>query len=75
MRSYDDELSQTVTLVGQGNVDQALTQLDSNNTSTEKDLLYYMEKSELLRLNKKYKDSISTSLLADHLVDQWENEA
>jgi len=75
MRSYDDELSQTLNLVGQGHVDQAITQLESNNTGADKDLLYYMEKSELLRLNKQYKESISTSLLADHLVDEWENEA
>ncbi|MDZ4153110.1 hypothetical protein, partial [Methylicorpusculum sp.] len=75
MRSYDDELTQTLNLVGQGHVDQAITQLESNNTGADKDLLYYMEKSELLRLNKQYPESISTSLLADHLVNEWENEA
>ncbi|MGZ5018747.1 MAG: hypothetical protein ACXV8U_23510 [Methylobacter sp.] len=32
MRSYDDELKQTIGLVGQGQVDQALTQHESNNT-------------------------------------------
>ena len=31
MRSYDDELKQTVDLVAQGQVNQALQQLDSNN--------------------------------------------
>ncbi len=75
MRSYDDELKQTVDLVAQGQVNQALQQLDSNNTSSDKDLLYYFEKGTLQRFNNQYKDSISTWLSADRLVNEWENEA
>ncbi|MDD5228241.1 MAG: hypothetical protein PHD53_05525 [Methylococcales bacterium] len=75
MRSYDDELKQTVDLVSQGEVSQALQQLDSNNTSNDKDLLYYFEKGTLQRFDNKYKDSVTTWLSADHLVNEWENEA
>ena len=75
MRSYDDELKQTVDLVAQGQVNQALQQLDSNNTNNDKDLLYYFEKGTLQRFNNQYKDSVSTWLSADRLVNEWENEA
>ena len=75
MRSYDDELKQTVDLVAQGQVNQALQQLDSNNTNSDKDLLYYFEKGTLQRFNNQYKDSVSTWLSADRLVNEWENEA
>ncbi len=75
MRSYDDELKQTVDLVSQGEVSQALQQLDSNNTGNDKDLLYYFEKGTLQRFDNKYKDSVITWLSADHLVNEWENEA
>lgn len=75
MRSYDDELKQTVDLVAHGQVPQAIQQLDSNNTSNDKDLLYYFEKGTLQRFDNKYKDSVTTWLSADHLVNEWENEA
>ncbi len=75
MRSYDDELKQTVDLVAKNQVPQAIQQLDSNNTSSDKDLLYYFEKGTLQRFDNKYKDSVTTWLSADHLVNEWENEA
>jgi len=75
MRSYDDELKQTIDLAGQGQLDQALTQHESNNTGGDFDLLYYLEKGELLRLKSQYKDSAGAWLLADQKVNEWENEA
>ncbi len=75
MRSYDDELKQTIDLVGLGQIDQALTQHESNNTGGDFDLLYYLEKGELLRLKSRYKDSAGAWLLADQKVNEWENEA
>ncbi len=74
MRSYDNELTQTTDLVARGQIDQALQQHESNNSS-DKDLLYFLEKGELQRLKNQYKDSISTWLSADRLVNEWENEA
>ena len=48
-RNYDSELAQTNQQLASGNVDAALTLLEKNNTSPDKDLLYYFEKGELLR--------------------------
>jgi hypothetical protein len=75
MRSYDEELKQTIDLAGQGQLDQALTQHEANNKGNDPDLLYYLEKGELLRLKNQYKDSASAWLLADQKVNEWENEA
>ncbi|MBL6987348.1 MAG: hypothetical protein ISR72_09990 [Methylobacter sp.] len=75
MRSYDDELKQTLALVEKGQIDQALTQHETNNTGGDFDLLYYLEKGELLRLKSLYKDSAGAWLLADQKVNEWENEA
>lgn len=75
MRSYDNELKQTIDLVGQGQLDQALTQHEANNTGGDFDLLYYLEKGELLRLKSQYKDSAGAWMLADRKVNEWENEA
>mgnify|MGYP001810198473 CR=1 FL=1 len=75
MRSYDNELKQTIDLVGQGQLDQALTQHEANNTGGDLDLLYYLEKGELLRLKSQYKDSAGAWMLADRKVNEWENEA
>lgn len=75
MRSYDDELKQTINLVGQGQIDQALAQHESTNSGGDFDLLYYLEKGELLRLKSQYKDSAGAWLLADQKVNEWENEA
>ncbi len=75
MRSYDDELKQTIDLVGQGQIDLALKQHENNNSSGDFDLLYYLEKGELLRLKSQYKDSAGAWLLADQKVNEWENEA
>ncbi len=75
MRSYDGELRQTVDLVAQGNIDQALQLQEQNNTNHDNDLLYFLEKGELLRLKNQYNDSVATWLSADTLVNEWENEA
>ena len=55
MRQYDSELKETVQLVKNGSVKQALVQLEKNNEpgviSQDKDLLYFFEKGELLSLD------------------------
>ena len=52
MRQYDSELKETVQLVKNGSVKQAIALLEKNNEpgviTKEKDLLYYFEKGELL---------------------------
>ena len=75
MRSYNSELTDTINLVSNKQTDQALKNLESNNAGSDKDLLYFFEKGELLRLNTRYEDSLSTWLEADHKVQEWESEA
>lgn len=75
MRSYDSELKQTVGMASSGHIDQALQQLEKNNSSADKDLLYYLEKGELLRLKNQLPESRDAWLLADEKVKIWEEEA
>jgi len=74
MRSYDSELQQTVAKAASGNLDHSLAELEKNNPK-DKDLLYYLEKGELLRLKGDYPRSQSAWGDADGFVRQWEEEA
>lgn len=72
-RSYDTELQQTNQQLSSGNVDGALVLLEKHNTSADKDLLYYLEKGELLRSKG---DLIGSQLAwrhADQSVHEWED--
>ena len=77
MRQYDDELKETVTLVRNGSVKQAIENLEKNNTpgmvTQDKDILYYLEKGELLNLGSNYSSGRDTWLKADEVVQQWED--
>ena len=96
LRSYDNEMGNTMSLLKQGDLNGALTQLESNNSSfsfgktkkegeegkdksaldspSGKDILYYFEKGELLRLGSKYESSRDAWLQADEIVRTWEDE-
>lgn len=89
LRSYDSELKETVVQVKAGAVNQALEGLERNNTSmfaskdkdgkavvddSGKDILYFLEKGELLNLQSKYRDGRDTWLKADEVVRAWEDE-
>jgi hypothetical protein len=75
MRNYDREMSGTLTQIKTGNLDESLKEIDSNNKFGEKDLLYFLEKSEILSLNGKKAESLELRLLADEKVKNWEQEA
>jgi len=72
-RNYDSELAQTNQQLATGNVDAALTLLEKNNTGTDKDLLYYFEKGELLRAKGDLSGSQSAWSSADQVVGAWED--
>ena len=90
MRSYDKEMGDTMSLLKQGDLNSALAQLESNNPSSGKDkegkdksaldsasgkdILYYFEKGELLRLGSEYEPSRDSWLQADEIVRVWEDE-
>ena len=77
LRQYDSELKETVGLVKQGSVKQALNQLEKNNEAgvltKDKDILYYLEKGELLSLDNDYAASREAWLKADEFVRGWED--
>jgi len=101
LRSYDGEMKSTLTLVRSGELEQALAQLERNNTSlfssssseeaerdaegnrkdtsvldslSGKDILYFFEKGELLRLQNNILQSRNSWLMADEIVRVWEDE-
>ena len=73
MRQYDGELKETIQLVKNGSVKQALDMLDKNNSSKDKDILYFFEKGELLTLDSNYPGGKEAWLKADEFVRAWED--
>jgi hypothetical protein len=74
-RSYDSELTGTLNLAAAGNVGGAIKQLERNNKSGTKDLLYYLELGELQRLDHRYDESRKAWMAADAHVQAWEKTA
>lgn len=72
-RSYDNELAQATQHLAAGDVHSALTILESNNTSEKRDILYYMEKGELLRCTGDLHGSLAAWQEADRVVLGWED--
>lgn len=72
-RSYDNELTQTGQQLQNGNVDAALALLEKNNTGENKDLLYFLEKGELLRAKGDLQASQDAWSSADQVVLAWED--
>ena len=71
-RSYDSELTSTISLAASGNVDGAIKRLNGNNRLGSKDLLYYLEFGELQRLKTNYGESEKAWIAADVQVQSWE---
>ncbi|MBK7564551.1 MAG: hypothetical protein IPI21_09865 [Propionivibrio sp.] len=77
MRQYDDELKETVKLVNNGSVKQAINLLERTMSqgviTKDKDILYYFENGELLTLDNNYAAGRDSWLKADEYVRQWED--
>jgi hypothetical protein len=74
-RSYDKELNQTTNLAAEGKVDDAIKQLNKNNTGKDKDLLYYLELGMMQRWVDRYPDSQKAWMSANQTVQVWEQTA
>lgn len=74
MKSHDDLTTQMQSSQKSGGVAAALKTLEASATSDDAkaELLYNLERGELLRLDHKYQDSTQAFLLADTKVKQWE---
>ena len=75
MRKYDNELQNTISSINKGDLKSAKTIIEKNNSSKNKDLLYYLEKSEVERLERNEADIRATLFDADAKVKVWEEEA
>lgn len=71
-RSYETELANVNQYVQSGQLDAAIVLLEKNNTREQKDLLYYLEKGELLRAKGDIEGSQAAWLAADRSVTEWE---
>lgn len=73
IRNYDRELTTVSKLLATGNVEQAVAVLESNNKKEDKDLLYFMEKGELLRIKGDLQASQAAWMAANLKVQLWED--
>ena len=72
LHNYDQELQATNEQLISGNVDGALQLLERHNPWDDKDLLYYLEKGELLRAKGDLSRSQDAWRIADQRVSQYE---
>lgn len=72
---YSQKTAEVMAASKSGNADLALANLESKNSGSDKDLLYYLEKGELLRQKGSYEGSRDTWLSADERIRQWEDTA
>lgn len=77
MQSHDKKVASVQATTETGNIDAALSQLDATATTPEskKELLYNLERGELLRMNRQYADSTQSLMQADEVVKLWEETA
>lgn len=73
MRDYNAELSETLEYFKAGQLDDAVAVLDRNNPFAPGDLLYNLEKGELLRLGANVTGNHANWDYADKLIEGWEN--
>jgi hypothetical protein len=69
VRSYDAELMHTLGQASGGNVDSAISRLNSNNPLPDKDLLYYFELGMLQRLSTRYDESQKAWVAAQKRIE------
>ena len=76
-RSHDQETRAVQAAQSTGGLPAALAQHESTAKSPDDkaELLYNMERGELLRLNKRYAESTEAFLQADAKVQEWEDTA
>lgn len=71
-RSYETELTAVNQHILSGDTDAALLLLEKNNSREQKDLLYYLEKGELLRAKGDLDGSQAAWSEADQVIAAWE---
>ena len=77
MQSHNSMVGGAQATAESGSVSSALQQLEASasSDSAKKELLYNLERGELLRLAKRYADSTAAYAVADEQVKTWEQTA
>jgi hypothetical protein len=75
VRNYDAELDHTLGAATSGELDRALTLLDSANPKANKDVLYYFERGMLERLKSRYDESQKAWTAAQKVIESHERGA
>jgi uncharacterized protein len=77
MQSHNSVVGGAQATAESGSVSAALQQLEASasSDSAKKELLYNLERGELLRLAKRYSDSTDAYMVADEQVKTWEQTA
>lgn len=70
---YQTRVAGTVDSAQAGRLDLALADLEKNNAGQDKDLLYFLEKGELLRMQGDLTASTAAFAEADAMVRAWED--
>jgi hypothetical protein len=76
-RSYDAELTDTLSRAASGQIDAAIRELERDNKGKDedRDLLFFLELGELKRLKTDYPGSQAAWLTAEQRVLEWEAAA
>ncbi len=71
-RSYRAEMDKVIERTAGGDIPGAISVLEKNNSSSDKDLLFHMELGELKRLSNDFQGSFESFQKADAAVLAWE---
>lgn len=75
-QTHDSKVSQSMTTLKTGRIEDAIKQVeDQTQGANQNDLLLNLEKGELMRIGKRYQDSLAAFGIADARVKEWEETA
>ncbi|MFZ6746105.1 COG3014 family protein [Undibacterium sp. JH2W] len=75
-QTHDSKVAASLSVAKTGQIDEAIKQVEAQTQGSNKaDLLLNLEKGELMRIGKRYKDSLDAFDVADTKVKIWEETA
>lgn len=74
--THDSKVANSLAVVKTGQIEEAIQQVEAQTQGkNENDLLLNLEKGELMRIGKRYQDSLNALNVADTKVKEWEENA
>lgn len=72
-QTHDSKVSQSLAVAKTGQIDEAIAQIEAQTQGKNaEDFLLNLEKGELMRIGKRYQDSLNALTIADGKVKEWE---